>query len=433
MTGMSLGSILSAGKLLVGGRETRGGLQAKAASAAGLLVVTSPAPTSASLNSKESPTAAAARTQSTLYENFSSEILKRLKDAAGDKKTGTGSLEGDPADPAALADSLAGAMGEIEEIFGREAATEAMAKILLGTENGAGRESVMASLETVLAGLGKLGRTGLEIRQLVEGFNRDLTLGEKELAEKIDSGATMSLSNALASFFGSQDSLTTGAGAGNGSLAADENSAAAGAGTGESSPAQGDNSPGEGEKRADGGAVISGAGLAAFADAAYRRSLTGGQSHLATAAAMTTVAEEYVLDPSGPPGASPPGFADPSGDASGGGSEKFTAMAFSLDGKWGRVEFEVRKAAPEDVRLAGEKGLETGVEVTLANLADKGGKAFADLLSFVKTNMNDDELEVYLAEKISQAEKYLEQEYGPNPKMGEVLAAVYAKTAEDGD
>jgi hypothetical protein len=102
---------LFATKLIIGGRSVN---------QAGLRTV-------ASFATAATPTS---KTASSIYDNFSREMSRRLATAPNQADQ---DVKG-ASDSSALVQSLTGAMGEIEQVFGREAATEAMAKVLVGTE-----------------------------------------------------------------------------------------------------------------------------------------------------------------------------------------------------------------------------------------------------------------------------------------------------------
>jgi hypothetical protein len=78
--------------------------------------------------------------QNSIFENFNREMTKRL-----DQKQ-KGEDAQSPSSPSVLAQSLTGAMGEIEEIFGREAAIEVMSLILTETEDDLTLGSLLNSL-----------------------------------------------------------------------------------------------------------------------------------------------------------------------------------------------------------------------------------------------------------------------------------------------
>lgn len=137
--------------------------------------------------------------KNSIYDNFSREITRRLK--AAEKIKGQG--QDQDAEPSILAQSLTGAMGEIEQIFSREAATEVMAKIITGTADGLTEDSLLKALQNGLAGLTRQDPNGTRLKRLTEALNKDLALAlEPELAEqKVKSGQTVSLSFALARHF----------------------------------------------------------------------------------------------------------------------------------------------------------------------------------------------------------------------------------------
>jgi hypothetical protein len=129
-------------------------------------------------------------------------MSRRLTEAT--KKIGN-TEENDTADPSILVQSLTGAMGEIEQIFGREATNEVMAKILTGTANGVTEESLLYSIQSGISGLSRLDPNDTKMKQLTDGFNKDLSLAlDSELAnQKLESKQTMSLSFAISNHFGS--------------------------------------------------------------------------------------------------------------------------------------------------------------------------------------------------------------------------------------
>ena len=135
-----------------------------------------------------------------LYGNFGKEMTRRLTEAL--KKNGV-SQEA-KTEASVLSQSLVGAMGEIEQQFGRDAATEVMAKILTGTAEGLGEDSLISSIQNALAGLKRLDPNGTGLKRLAESFNRDLALAldPEQLDEKLTKGETLSLSCALSKHFG---------------------------------------------------------------------------------------------------------------------------------------------------------------------------------------------------------------------------------------
>ncbi|UQZ90601.1 hypothetical protein C4J81_15860 [Deltaproteobacteria bacterium Smac51] len=148
------------------------------------------------------PAESTSEQKNSIYSNFEKEMSRRLTEAA--KKSGSSDND-EAADPSILAKSLTRSMGEIEQIFGREAATEVMAKVLTGTAKGVGESELLSSIQNGLAGLSPLDPNGTKMKQLTEGFNQDLSLAlDPELAEaKLQSKETLSLSYAISSHFGS--------------------------------------------------------------------------------------------------------------------------------------------------------------------------------------------------------------------------------------
>ena len=138
--------------------------------------------------------------KTSIYDNFSQEMSKRFTEAL--RKNGQ--PESTAADSASLVQSLTGAMGEIEQLFGREAATEAMAKILLDTSDKVDETTLLSSIQNNLAALKSLDPNGTKMKQLTESFNRDLVLAvdAEKADEKLKNGETFSLSYALAKHFG---------------------------------------------------------------------------------------------------------------------------------------------------------------------------------------------------------------------------------------
>ena len=115
------------------------------------------------------------------------------------EKTGPGQALGSAQ---ALAQSLTGAVGEIEKLFDRETATMVMARILTGTAGGADEASLTSSLSNALAGLKRSDPTGVKLKQLSATFNQDLALDPEAADRKLSDGSTLSLSYALARHFG---------------------------------------------------------------------------------------------------------------------------------------------------------------------------------------------------------------------------------------
>lgn len=136
--------------------------------------------------------------KNSVYSNFEKEMSRRLNEAA--KSHGSHDKS---ADSSVLLQSLTGAMGEIGEMFGREAATEVMANILTGTAKGITEESLMSSIQNSLAGLSRLDPNKTKVAKLSESFNKDLSLAlDQELADKkLESKQTFSLSYALSKHF----------------------------------------------------------------------------------------------------------------------------------------------------------------------------------------------------------------------------------------
>lgn len=148
-----------------------------------------------------SDTEAPSEKKSSIYSNFSKEMAKRLNEST--KKSG---LNGeDKSDSSMLTQSLTGAMGEIEKTFGKEAATEVMAKILAGTAEGVSEASLVNSIQSGLSGLRKLDPTGIKMKELTESFNKDLglALDGKTTDAALKTKGTLSLSYALGKHFGS--------------------------------------------------------------------------------------------------------------------------------------------------------------------------------------------------------------------------------------
>ena len=147
----------------------------------------------------------AAEKKISIYDNFGKEMAQRLNESL--RKSGQG--EEESPDPAILAQSLTGAMGQIEQLFGREAATEVMAQILTGTVNELSEESLLNSIQTGLAGLSRQDALGTKVKELTQAFNQDLTLAlnEEEAGQKLADGETLSLSYALARHFGGLEAV----------------------------------------------------------------------------------------------------------------------------------------------------------------------------------------------------------------------------------
>lgn len=145
---------------------------------------------------------AVAEGKSSLYRNFEKEMSRRLNEAA--KKSDDNKKDA-PDSASALLQSLSGAMGEVEELFGRQGATEVMANILTGTADGVTEESLITSIQNSLANLSRQDPNKAKVKQLAAGFNKDLSLAlDQDLAdEKLKSQQSFSLSYAIAQHFGS--------------------------------------------------------------------------------------------------------------------------------------------------------------------------------------------------------------------------------------
>lgn len=139
-------------------------------------------------------------TKNSIYGNFEKEMTRRLNEAAKKDQT-----EDEAAETSVLVQNLGGAMGEIEQIFGREAATEVMAKILQGTADGVTEDELLSAVQNGLAGLKRLDPNGTKMKSLTDGFNRDLSLAlDQDLTDQaLESKRTLSLSYALSRHFGS--------------------------------------------------------------------------------------------------------------------------------------------------------------------------------------------------------------------------------------
>ncbi|MDR0548751.1 MAG: hypothetical protein LBI10_04980 [Deltaproteobacteria bacterium] len=134
----------------------------------------------------------------TIYDNFTREINKRLKT--------------DPSkDATILSQSLTGAMGEVERLFGRDAAILTMAKILNGTENQLDLDSLVAALENSFASLKLVDPTGAAMDGLLASLNADLALAvdSKALETKLNNHETLSLSLALSQYFGGESKVVS--------------------------------------------------------------------------------------------------------------------------------------------------------------------------------------------------------------------------------
>lgn len=153
-----------------------------------------------SLNSPGPAETQSPSSKNSIYANFEREMSRRLNEAAKKNQDDDQAVE-----PSVLVQSLSGAMGEIEQIFDREAATEVMAKILIGTAGGLTEDDLLASIQNGLAGLSRLDPNGTKVKNLTEGFNRDLALSlDQDLADQtLASRRTLSLSYALGRHFGS--------------------------------------------------------------------------------------------------------------------------------------------------------------------------------------------------------------------------------------
>jgi hypothetical protein len=177
----------SLGRMLVNGRQVDG-----VDSLGSGLVVNS-------VSGAEAESASGKKTS--IYDNFAKEMSRRLANPLN--KTDRNAE--DAPDPSILVQSLTGAMGEIEQLFGREAATEVMAKILTGAADGVAEESLLSSIQNSLAGLSHFDPNGAKMKRLTDGFNRDLTLAlEPKLAgKKLENKETVSLGYAIAKHFNS--------------------------------------------------------------------------------------------------------------------------------------------------------------------------------------------------------------------------------------
>ncbi|MDR1920528.1 MAG: hypothetical protein LBS31_02120 [Candidatus Adiutrix sp.] len=180
---------LSINRIQIGTRRNSGNADSFA-SGLSIRAVNSTTPTSAS------------KQKNSIYSNFEKEMSRRLTEAT--KKSGKN--EGhDVADPSVLIQSLTGAMGEIEQIFGREAAAEVMAKIITGAVDGITEDSLLSSIQNGLSGLRRRDLNETKMKRLINGFNKDLSLAlDPELADKkLENKQTLSLSYAISKHFGS--------------------------------------------------------------------------------------------------------------------------------------------------------------------------------------------------------------------------------------
>ncbi|UQZ89156.1 hypothetical protein C4J81_08065 [Deltaproteobacteria bacterium Smac51] len=136
--------------------------------------------------------------KASIYDNFKNEMAWRLAES-GPRKP-----EPDDPDPDVLARSLTGAMGEIEKLFGREAATEAMAMILTGTADEMNLNTLTGSIQNAMKNLSRQDPNGMKIKQLADGFNEDLTLAfdPDKAAAVLEAESSLSLSYALSRHFG---------------------------------------------------------------------------------------------------------------------------------------------------------------------------------------------------------------------------------------
>jgi len=314
--------------------------------------------------------------KTTIYDNFSREMAQRLE------KTGSGQSQ-DSAQ--ALTHSLTGAMGEIEKLFGREAATMVMARILVGTANGADEASLTSSLSNGLAGLQHSDPTGVKLKQLTKTFNHDLALAlDPEAADrKLNDGSTLSLSYALARHFGGFSDLN----------AAEVKKIAQ------------EEKPGPPPE----------------------------SIYLEENAAST------ALEPSAASSALPrPASLEIT-------AEIFEMFGFDEAGRWGTVEVtKLDQETAEEVKEMAEYGLAKGKEVHLFKLIEADisgeGKFLDDLATFLEADLGDKESAEFVKEAISKSREllekqlqFLEKEYTPYPKLAGILSQVYSKIAAEGE
>ncbi len=348
---------LSPARMSINGRPVGGGVPGQ-----GLTIKSSPG---------AGPGAAAATASNSLYDNFTKEMSKRL----ADNIKPTDEPEKDSNEAAVLAQSLTGAMGQIEQLFGRQAATEVMAKLLTGTAQGADEEALLGSLETGLAGLKRLDLTGVKMKRLTDGFNKDLTLAldPGQAAEKIEAGETISLSYALSQHFGL-------------------------GGTAQKDSA-----------------------------APLKNDPEGEQAALARPGALATEIFSPGQDSLNPDGTSERRRAP---------AETFGALGFDQTGRWEAVEM-VKPAdqTEKEVKEAAQAGLNKALEVDLAAIIDNDGgpKVFDGLAKYLKENLQDEESAAFVEEALNKAQETLIDQYGQSLGLTELLSQVYAKVAADGD
>ena len=325
---------------------------------------------------------AASARKISIHDNFAKEMTKRLAESrAGD---------GESADPAVLAQSLSGAMGEIEKIFGREAATEVMAKVLNGTADGMDEDSLIQALQNGLADLSRLDPNGAKMKQLTEAFNQDLALAldPDQAEEKIAAGETLSLSYALSRHFGSL--YTPEVKGENQTTREDDDS------SGEQFP----------------GPITRGLTVPEGVDGGI--DLVEANAALAEARTQTPERVERQR----------------------GQVETHEMLGFGADGRWGLVEVaEPEEVAEAELKEAAEASLAQAQELDLAQIIDNenGAKVFEELSKFLKNTLQDEEAAAFVDKSLKEAQAVLDNKYGTAPNLTETLSQVYAKVADEGD
>ena len=375
---------LTAGQMIINGRNVAG-----ADSAGGTLNIGGGAKAAGS-GSQNKPTS--------LFENFTKEMSKRL--TASMKLTDEKNEEAQ-AKVSLLTQSLAGAMGQVEDHLGKEAATEVMAKILTGTADGISEESLLNSIKNGLAGLTRFDPNGVKVKQLTDAFNKDLTLAfdPDKAEEKIKAGETLSLSYAISSHFGS---LTTP------QAKPDDTADASGPDPyGEEVYAGSTEDPAviSGQAATDGSLVPDSAEAAA--------NLNGAASSLFSAGSADGKTTDYKKP-----------------------AEMYEMMGFDETGAWGTVEVaKPDEMTDQAMKEAAEAGISKARELDLATLIDKGGAqhAFNEMALFLKEDLQDKEAYNFVSQCVGDALSAINNKYGNSAKMSEMLSQVYSKIADEGD
>jgi|GEM_PF-4423849 len=328
--------------------------------------------------------------QSSVYDNFGREMSRRLIEAA----KMSGSSPDDDADPSLLKQSLVGAMGQIENLFGRPAAVEVMAKILTGTAEGLTEESLLSSLERGLDGLRSLDPNGTKLKTLTESFNADLALaGSEEEADRLEAGESFSLSYALARHFGSLNVPEDEAGA-----------TLKGAGGRLNESADNAGAPGQEPLTISGGGSFE---LSGFFDLDPE---------------ITTLIEPELPKPVEREKK----------------REMVEMMGFDETGRWALIEVaKAEKVEDEELKRTAAEGIDQaqnlGLEAIIGQKDGAGEALIKELADFLRLTAGDEEAAAFVENGLKEARAAIENNYGKSPKLMDMISQVYSKVAADGD